>query len=57
MVHTCSYFQVELRERKLILETAIFVLKTYPDYQYEFQVINATGYVVVKKMIDSGLNY
>ncbi len=57
MVHTCSYYQVELRERKLILETAIFVLKTYPDYECEFQVINGTGYVVVKKAVDAGLNY
>ena len=40
-----------------MLETAIFVLKSYPDYEYEFQVINATGYSVLKKTIDSGLNY
>ena len=36
-----------------MLETAIFVLKSYPDYEYEFQVINATGYSVLKKTIDS----
>jgi hypothetical protein len=57
MVHTCSYYEVELRERKVILETAIFVLKSFPDFQYEFQIINATGYVALKKIIDSGLNY
>lgn len=57
MVHTCSYYQVELRERKLILESAIFVLKSYPDYEYEFQIINGTGYSVVKKTVDAGLNY
>jgi hypothetical protein len=32
-------------------------LKSYPDYEYEFQIINATGYVAVKKNVDSGLNY
>lgn len=57
MVHTCSLFHVQLRERKLIQEYAIFVLKAYPDFEYEFHLINATGFTFLKKTVDLGLNY
>jgi hypothetical protein len=33
------------------------VLKAYPNFEYEFHLINATGYTFEKKVIDSGLNY
>ena len=57
MVHTCSLYHVQLRERKLVQEYAVFVLKAYPDYEYAFHIINATGFAFEKKVVDSGLNY
>lgn len=57
MVHTCSLFHVQLKERKLIQEYAIFVLKAYPNFEYEFHIINATGFTFLKKSVDLGLNY
>ena len=35
----------------------MFVLKAFPDFEYEFHLVNATGYTIMKKSIDSGLNY
>lgn len=57
MVHSCSLYEVELRERKLVNENMVFVLKAYPNFEYEFQLINATGYVFLRKNVDSSLNY
>ena len=41
----------------MVQEYAIFVLKSYPGYEYEFHVINATGYAFCKKTVDTSLNY
>ena len=57
MVHTCSLYHVYQRERKLIQEYAIFVLKSFPNYEYEFTLVNATGYTFYKRQVDSSLNY
>ena len=57
MVHTCSLYNVHKRERKIVQEYAIFVLKSFPNYGYEFHLINATGYTFLKKVVDTGLNY
>ena len=57
MVHTCSVFHVMLKERRLVQEYAVFVLKSYPDFEFEFQLVNAAGFAFQKKVIDSGLNY
>lgn len=57
MVHTCSLYHVALKERTLVQEYAIFVLKSYPNYEYEFNIVNATGYTFYKKTVDTSLNY
>lgn len=57
MVHTCSCYSIQQRERNLINEHAIFVLKTYPDFAYEFQLINFSGFAFLRKTIEQGLNY
>ena len=33
------------------------MVKSYPDYQFEFRVINATGFAVLKKPVDANLSY
>lgn len=57
MVHTCSVYNILLKERKIVQEYAVFVLKAFPNFQYEFHIINATGYTILKKLVDAGLNY
>jgi hypothetical protein len=57
MVHTCSLYHIILTERKVVQENAVFVLKAYPNYEYEFHILNATGFAFAKKRVNSGLNY
>ena len=57
MVHSCSMHFIISRERKLAHEGAIFVFRSYPDFHYEFQVLNSEGFIVMKKPFDGNLNY
>lgn len=57
MVHTCSLYHIQQKERTQIQEYAVFTLKTSTDYQYEFNLINAAGYPFLKQVVSSELNY
>ena len=48
MVHSASYFEIVDKERKLVKDNIVFVLKEVAKFEFEFQLINAAGFTFLK---------
>ena len=49
MVHTAIEYEIVDKERVLVNEAVVFVLKNVDKFAYEFQLINSTGYTYLRK--------
>jgi hypothetical protein len=57
MFHVSSYFEIVDKERKLVKDNIVFVLKEVAKFEFEFQLINAAGFTFLKKELTPSLIY
>lgn len=57
MVHSAVLYEIVDKQRELINDSVIFVLKESGKFNFQFLILNATGYVVLKKQLDPTLIY
>ena len=57
MVHTAVYYEIVDKERELVNDSVVFLVKEVSKFTFELQVLNATGFVILKKELDPRLIY
>lgn len=57
MVFSGEQYEIVGKERKLVKDSVVFVLKNIEKFVYEFQLINATGFTYLRKELTPGLIY
>jgi hypothetical protein len=45
------------REKKMVQELVVFILKRVGSFEFEFQVLNAAGFTILKKELTPSLIY
>lgn len=57
MVHSAIYYEIVDKERHLVNDAVVFVLKEVGKFNFEIHLLNATGFLILKKELTPGLIY